>query len=131
MIFNSLEPGSAGNGGGDVVKGDGENRVHLDLALFHPIALAHRHPGSQPDSHAARDPALSDSLAQTPGEQHLESLRPAAEPESAPSTPRPALHQTTVGGTAREDPGARMALMRSCCFTPVPGLQGFSTAEVG
>jgi len=58
----------------DVFEADRQDRIHLDLTLFHAVAVADLDVGTHPYADAARDFAAPNSLAQALGEDHSESL---------------------------------------------------------
>jgi hypothetical protein len=58
----------------DIGKTDRQDRIHLDLALFHAVAVADLDVGTHPYSDAASDFSAANSIAQALGEDHLESL---------------------------------------------------------
>lgn len=63
----------------DIPEADLQDRIHLDLTLFHAVAVADLDMGTHPYSDAASDFAATNSIAQALGEDHLESLLPAEE----------------------------------------------------
>lgn len=61
----------------DIGKPDLRDRVYLDLPFFHPVPATHFDVGMRPYSNAASDFSPTNSIAQMPGEDHDQSLRPA------------------------------------------------------
>ena len=56
----------------DVGHADLGNRIHDDVALFHPIPTTNLHVGACPDPNAASDSPQPDVLAQVFAEHHME-----------------------------------------------------------
>lgn len=69
-IDEAEEAGLASQGGSDVVKPDGLDRIDFDLAVLHRVAPAHFDVRAHPDSDAAGDFAGANSLPQALGEHH-------------------------------------------------------------
>jgi len=61
----------------DIRKTDWGDRIHLDLTLFHTVPGTHFDVGLRPYPDAASNFSATNSLAQTLGEDHEESLQPA------------------------------------------------------
>lgn len=73
-VDHALEAGLSGELRSDVREADGQDRIHLDRALFHAVAIADLDVGTRPDSDAAGDLAATHPVAQALGEDHLASL---------------------------------------------------------
>lgn len=73
-VDDSLETRGARDGGRDVGIANREDRVHLDLTLLHPVAVADRHAGTHPYADTAGDLAAPNSLTQALGKEHAKSL---------------------------------------------------------
>jgi hypothetical protein len=58
----------------DISEIDRQDRIYLDLTLFHPVAVADLYMGTHPYADAASDFAAPNSVAQALCEDHLESL---------------------------------------------------------
>jgi hypothetical protein len=58
----------------DIRETDRQDRFHLDLTLFHAVAVADLDVGTHPYPDAASDFSATNSIAQALGEDHLESL---------------------------------------------------------
>jgi hypothetical protein len=58
----------------DIRETDRQDRIHLDLALLHPVAVTDLDVGARPDSDAARDFAATNALSQALREDHAKSL---------------------------------------------------------
>jgi hypothetical protein len=69
-IDDSLEPRLASQLRSDVAEGDREDRINLDLALFHSVAIAHQNVWALPDADAAGDLTPPHSVAQPLTEDH-------------------------------------------------------------
>lgn len=75
----------------DVVIVDLADGIDFDLAFLHRVSTAHLHVRVHPDSHAARDVAAADCIAQALGEDHEPSLHP-----KLTKSARAADHQTVA-----------------------------------
>jgi hypothetical protein len=62
-VDDSLEARRTRDGRSDVGILNREDRVHLDLTLFHPVALADRHVGTHPYANTAGDFTAPHSFA--------------------------------------------------------------------
>lgn len=78
-VDHTLETRRSSELGSDIRETDRQDRIHLDLTLFHPVAVADLDVGTQPYPDAASDVAATNSVTQALGEYHLESLLPAHE----------------------------------------------------
>jgi hypothetical protein len=78
-VDHPLEAGGARDGRRDVGPVDGNDCVHLDLALLHPVALADRHVGTHPYADAAGDLTPSYPRPLAFREEHPEGLSVAAQ----------------------------------------------------
>jgi hypothetical protein len=66
----------------DIRETDRQDRIDLDLTLFHPVAVADLYMGTHPNADAASDFAAPNPVAQALREDHLESLLVAGERRS-------------------------------------------------
>jgi hypothetical protein len=73
-IDHTLETRRSSQLWSDIRETDRQDRIHLDLTLFHPVAVAHLYVRTHPYPDAASDVAAANSVAQALGEDHLESL---------------------------------------------------------
>jgi uncharacterized protein YdhG (YjbR/CyaY superfamily) len=77
QINHTQEPRLSRQLRSDVHKADRLDGVHLDLTFFHAVSSARFDVRAHPDPYAARDFSAANSLAETLGERHDESLHPA------------------------------------------------------
>jgi hypothetical protein len=61
----------------DIRETDGRDGIHLDLTLFHTVPRAHFDVRTRPYANAAGDFPATNSLAETLGEDHSQSLHAA------------------------------------------------------
>src|SRR4026209_544725 len=72
QIIHTLEPRFPGQIVRDVGDGNRRNRIHDDVSLVHPVTATHLYMGARPDTNAASDSPVPDSLSKAFGEQHME-----------------------------------------------------------
>jgi hypothetical protein len=73
-VDHALETRSSREVGSNIREPDGQDRVHLDLTLFHPVPVAHSYVRTQPDADAASDLATANAIAEALGEDHPKSV---------------------------------------------------------
>src|SRR5262249_22308663 len=74
QIVHAGKPRLTGQVVGDVLEGNGRNRIDDDVAFVHPVTAADLHAWTDPDANTGRDPSAADTFSKTLGEQHIEPL---------------------------------------------------------
>jgi hypothetical protein len=69
--------------------GDGylRDRVHDDVALFHPVPATNLHVGARPDANAASDSSIPNSIAEVLTEHHMQDHPNGHRPSQALAPP--------------------------------------------
>ena len=70
-VDHTLETRRARQLWSDIRETDRQDRIHLDLTLFHPVAVADLYVWTHPYADAASDFAAPNSVAQALGEDHF------------------------------------------------------------
>jgi hypothetical protein len=74
QIEDTQEAGLPSQGRSDIRKSNRRDRIHLDLSFFHRVPSPHFDVRTGPNSDAAGDFSATNSVAETLGEKHKESL---------------------------------------------------------
>ena len=69
-VHHTLEARRSSQLGRDIGETDGQDRIYLDLTLFHAVAMADLYVRTHPYSDAASDVAATNSVAQALREDH-------------------------------------------------------------
>jgi hypothetical protein len=118
-VDHALKTRLARQFGSDVGECNRHNRIHLDVSLLHTVALADGNVWTHPDSDAAGDYALSDTVAQALREDHgkvypdRETLKAFELPSASPLA---GVHATLADSSRQA--GFRVAATRARCRFP-------------
>jgi hypothetical protein len=87
QIINTVKSRFTGQIERDVGDGYLRDRVHHDVALFHPVPATNLHVGPRPDANAASDSSIPNSLAEVLTEHHMENHPSGHRPSQALAPP--------------------------------------------